>query len=73
MIQKDKMTYAEYHEAVGHHDRRSEKIQRDEIERCIATLYKEADWSDCPKSVKKRKKRKRYTEEKKYDKVKKKR
>lgn len=44
MIQKDKMTYAEYHEAVGHHDRRSEKIQRDEIERCIATLYKEADW-----------------------------
>ena len=44
MIQKDKMTYAEYHEEVGHYDRRSEKIQRDEIERCIATLYKEADW-----------------------------
>ena len=44
MIQKDKMTYAEYHEEVGHYDRRSEKIQRDEIERCIATLYKESDW-----------------------------
>ena len=44
MIQKDKMTYAEYHEEVGHYDRRSEKIQRDEIERCIAILYKEADW-----------------------------
>ena len=33
----------------------------------------ERAYTDCPKSVKKRKKRKRYTEEKKYDKVKKKR
>lgn len=44
MIQKDKMTYAEYHEEVGHFDRRSEKAQRDEIERGIATLYEEGDW-----------------------------
>lgn len=44
MIQVDKMTYAEYHEAVGHYDRRSEKAQRDEIERGIATLYEEGDW-----------------------------
>lgn len=44
MIQKDKMTYAEYHEEVGHYDRRSEKAQRDEIERGIATLYEEGDW-----------------------------
>ena len=44
MIQVDKMTYAEYHEAVGHYDRRSEKAQREDIERGIATLYEEGDW-----------------------------
>lgn len=41
-----------------------ERIYRDKTYRVF---------TDCPKSVKKRKKRKRYTEEKKYDKVKKKR
>ena len=44
MIQIDKMTYAQYHEAVGHYDRRSEKAQREDIERGIATLYEEGDW-----------------------------
>ena len=44
MIQVDKMTYAEYHEEVGHYDRRSEKAQREDIERGIATLYEEGDW-----------------------------
>ena len=71
---------AEQRTRMAFYDMQGQKIREAEADALpagfhVTSLYPQADgtMSDCPKSVKKRKKRKRYTEEKKYDKVKKKR
>ena len=44
MISNQKMTYSAYHNEVGSFDRRSEKAQRDDIERGLDKLTEECDW-----------------------------
>lgn len=44
MISNQKMTYQAYHNEVGSLDRRSEKAQREDIERGLDKLTEECDW-----------------------------
>lgn len=44
MISNQKMTYQAYHNEVGSFDRRSEKAQREDIERGLDKLTEECDW-----------------------------
>lgn len=44
MISNQKMTYSAYHNEVGSFDRRSEKAQREDIERGLDKLTEECDW-----------------------------